>query len=453
MLNILTKTKPWIVASLFAATFLFGQTNQPAGNQNYPPAQRQVQVQGGPPCPPPCPPRPCCPKPECAPCPPPKPFCPQPCPPTQLCPPCPAVCCPPWPVPVLNAAYNYPARMETRCPWGVWFDASFLLWQPIEEGLEPVATETLPTPSDVVAPTFVGFNMVDLHYKYKPGFRVGLGFNLDYDNWDFGAEYTWFHSSHKRSGDGARYVPQFISVAGVVALGTAADAASGPTAGIASFSAKWRLNLDIIDLFMGRTYYVGRKLVFNPYFGARGAFIRQTYDNTYGAFPFTDINTPDTTGVAVATYNGTAKSKSWAVGPMAGLDMFWVLGEGFRWYGDVEADILFTRYKVTRSEEITSPSIFTVGDALTTDETISFGEKRINRVRSHIDFETGFGWGTYFDCNNWYLDFSLGYEWQIFFHQNMFIIPATRTPELGGRVQEGQDLMVHGANFKVRLDF
>lgn len=439
MLNLLTKTKPWIVASLFAATFLFGQTNQPAGDQNYPPAQRQVQVQGGPPCPPPCPPKPCCPKPDCAPCAP-KPFCAQPCPPTQMCPPCPAVCCPPWPVPVLNAAYNYPARVETRCPWGVWFDASFLYWQPIEEGLAPVNSFEFTPPTIIDGPSSSSIKMVDMHFKYKPGFRVGLGFNLDYDNWDFGAEYTWFHSSHKRSGSGGLFEPLFITGPAVDTLFLAVEAADVIDGDIGSYSATWRLNLDIVDLFMGRTYYVGRKLVFNTYFGARGAFIRQKYNNTYGAFEFTDINTPGT--VEVASYSGTARTKSWAVGPMAGVDMFWIIGEGFRWYGDVEADVLFTRYKINRSEEITA--LIPFGVFPTTSDTISFNAKKLNRLRSHLDFETGFGWGTYFDCNNWYLDFSLGYEWQIFFHQNMFFTAPSH---------EGQDLMIHGGNFKMRLDF
>ena len=72
MLNLLTKTKPWMVASLLVATSIFGQNAQ---------------------CAPKCPPKPC-----------PKP-CPQPMPPTQICDDDP--CCPDWPTPVLNAAYNY----------------------------------------------------------------------------------------------------------------------------------------------------------------------------------------------------------------------------------------------------------------------------------------------------------------------------------------------------------
>ncbi len=74
-----------------------------------------------------------CKKPDCGP-----PPCPQPEPPMQYCPStCPAdPCCPPWPMPVLNAAYNYPALIETRCPWYFSADVSFIYWQPSEENLE-----------------------------------------------------------------------------------------------------------------------------------------------------------------------------------------------------------------------------------------------------------------------------------------------------------------------------
>src|SRR2546425_1133944 len=106
MLNLLKKTKPWMVASLLVATSVFGQDNGNPPPRSCPPQQ---------PCAKPCPKPDCCPTPKC--CPPP---CPQPCPPTQVCPPCPVACCPPWPVPVLNAAYNYPARTVVRCPWDIW---------------------------------------------------------------------------------------------------------------------------------------------------------------------------------------------------------------------------------------------------------------------------------------------------------------------------------------------
>jgi len=145
MLNLLTKTKPWMVASLLVATSVFGQ-NVAA-------------------CPKPCPPKPC-----------PKP-CPQPCPPTQICPDQ-DPCCPAWPTPVLNAAYNYPARIQTRCPWDFFAHASFIYWQPLQENME------LGFVTDTTSTMFLDGRFVNMDFDYKPGFKVGVGMNFDHDNWD-----------------------------------------------------------------------------------------------------------------------------------------------------------------------------------------------------------------------------------------------------------------------------
>lgn len=388
MLNFLTKTKPWMVASLLIATSVFG---------------KEVAA-----CPRPCPPKPC-----------PKP-CPQPCPPTQMCEQDP--CCPAWPTPVLNAAYNYPARIQTRCPWDFFANASFIYWQPLQENLE------LCFVTDTTSTNFLDGKFVNMDFDYKPGFKVGLGMNFDHDNWDTCLEYTWFHGSHKQSASVDTQTQAILAMRGHLEVTDFTTYASA--------NEKWRLNMDFLDLDLGRTYYVGTKLMFRSAFGARGAWIRQKLKANYA----TDL---------LDTASVSQRANSWAVGPRASLCSNWVIGEGFRLFGNGAADILYTRY--TSLKESSS----FVSAAGVTQDAISASQGKLGYLRPHLEMQLGLGWGMYLDCNNWYMDFSAGYGFQVFYNQNMFrnYTEATTGPGAANSFVPNGDLFVHGLDLTFRLDF
>ena len=390
MLNLLTKTKPWMVASLIVATSVFGQNNAS--------------------CPKPCPPKPC-----------PKP-CPQPCPPTQVCPTDP--CCPAWPTPVLNSAYNYPARIQTRCPWDFYADASFIFWQPLQENMELGMSDT------GVSANTVDASVINTDFKFKPGFKLGVGGNFDYDNWDMHLEYTWFHSTTSTSAS----APEAGHIDPMWGSPFVLSTLSGDTYSTAKQS--WALKMDILDLDLGRWHYVGTKFTVRPSFGLRADWIRQNVTNTY---------TREAAGAVLAdTASVTGKSRSWAIGPKVGLESNWMIGSGFRFFGNGEADILFTDY--TRSS-------FSDTRTETPTESFHVSQRKIYTLRPHLDLELGFGWGTYLDCNNWYMDFALGYGFQVFFNQNMFRHFNDGVNMIANSTLSYGDLYVQGLTATFRLDF
>lgn len=383
MLKLLTKTMPWMVASLLVATSGFGQNDR------------------------------CCPRP--------KPCCPEP----KPC--CPTVC----PIQLIPA-YNHPARIDVRCPWDVDVFASFIYWQAIEENLELGIVNTTPLASFFAGAAGLQGSVVEMDFKYKPGFKVGAGFGFDYDDWDVQAQYTWFRSHTHTSTEATVGGANILEMWGhpVEVLGNGYNFASG----------HWKLRMDLVDLNLGRWYYVGKMLTFRPYFGGRAAWIRQSYAANF-------VN-EGLGGVGGFTTNQSInqKSTSWAVGTEAGLDTNWIMGQGFRLYGNGMMDILFTRYNKASFAEAISGVGFAVGYS----DNIS--ERKVNTLRTHLDLELGLGWGTYIDCNNWYLDFSAGYGFQVFFDQNMFrhfeddfSFGASRNPN--------GNLYIHGLTATVRLDF
>ncbi|HSX10247.1 MAG TPA: Lpg1974 family pore-forming outer membrane protein [Chlamydiales bacterium] len=329
----------------------------------------------------------------------------------------------------MNAAYNYPARVSTRCPWNVYFDASFIFWQPLEENLELGVVNNVPTSGPA---TTINGHVVAMDCDYKPGFRLGVGGFFDYDNWDTHAEYTWFHTTNH----------QHTSV-GVSATPTQTILPMWGNPGFTgafvydSARAKWHMNMDIIDLDLGRWCYVGTKLVVRPSLGARAAFIRQNYNITYQAnSPF-----PDGSSTFRSSYV-SSNSHSWGVGVESGLEADWLVGYGLRLFGTTEADILFTRYTSLRSHE-SSVSLAPSTAAL---PGITIKQNKYNAVRTHVDFQVGFGWGTYWLCNSLYTDLALGYEFQVFFDQNMFrhfnddIMTANSTMSNGNLYTQGMTL-------------
>jgi hypothetical protein len=376
MLNFLKNNKPWMAASLLAATSVFGQQS--------------------------C-------KPTCEPC----------CVPHQLLQ-CPTV-----------AAYNAPARIDIQCGWDVWVDASFIYWQANQENMEPA--EFVTSPTTTLGTEFQTFPILD--FKYKPGFKVGLGMSFDYDNWDAGLEYTRLHGTHKRSGE----LSNNAALAGDVWTPTWPNQINIPIGsgnkGFTAYDASWRVNLDFLDMDLGRWFYVGTQLTFHPSIGARVAWINQHRSANY--FKSVLVN-------PALTVTDTEKTDSWGIGPRLCLDMNWMIGAGFRFFGTSEIDILFSRYNWTgQSDNLLSGSAILVDNSKQND---------INVLRPHVDLELGFAWGTYLDCHKWHVDFSASYGYQLFWNQNMFHFPYSGGTNVRYVMANG-DLMVHGLTVTAKLDF
>jgi hypothetical protein len=225
----------------------------------------------------------------------------------------------------------------------------------------------------------------------------------------------------------------------------------------------WNLKTDFVDLSLARSYYSGTRLTVRPFFGARGAWIRQTLKTT-----FTEETIPVATlgGVLVSsdpdlsqTQGGTIRS--WGVGPRAGFESNWLVGCGFRLIGDASADVLYTRYDVKTTSSITSlfyPNLVpgTPIDDTSTDSTgvesasASLTQRHLDVLRPHVDLEMGFGWGAYFDNSNWHVDLLATYGYQVFWDQNMF---RDFTDDFSRTVNPNGNLYIHGLTLTARVDF
>jgi len=340
--------------------------------------------------------------------------------------------------------YNASARTDVRGSWDVFASASFIYWQLSQDNMEVAFADTLSNAAYTTNNQING-NLVAMDFSYAPGFKLGLGVNFDHDDWNSFAEYTRIHSSHSASTNGET-------------LATGAPAPLLPTWGhpyviqtnaYNTASEKWNCHFDFIDLDLGRVYYVGTQLTFRPYFAARSAFITQNIHAQYvnSSFANNTGNFLEVPGV-MDVYQ---RNHSWSIGPRVGVDTNWMVGCGIRFFGNANADVLYTKYRLQNKTTFVATS--GVAQVLTLGQNIfHIANERLFALRTHLDLELGLGWGSYFDNNNWHVDLSAAYGFQVFFDQNMF--SGFFNSQMPGKVlQPHGNLYAQGLTATVRFDF
>jgi len=267
--------------------------------------------------------------------------------------------------------------------------------------------------------------------KYKPGFKIGLGFNSDYDDWTAYLEYTWLHQSdHSR----------FTAASGDVFL------VSGAPYNVASdlLKTKWKLHLDVLDFTLARAYYVGKRVIVEPFGGLRAAWIRQKWNLELSSSSATN---PWATATSVTDYlNANFKGNSWGLGARFGIHSEWLMGSGFRFDAKASGSLLFTRY-----DKLNATGTSSGGSTAIPMATMSY-YKHFDVMRANAEMGLGLGWGSYFgDSDAYHFDIVATYDFNIWLSQNMSRgIRDTLTNQSG---VNPTDLMYHGPTLTLRLDF
>ena len=351
-MNIMTKTTPWVVASLLVAATVFGDdkyATQPNKPKMKGPDQSTKSSQ------------------------------------MQMMP-----------------GYNAPARTDVRGSWDVYASGSFIYWQINQDNMEVAFASELSNVNYLTHSQVKG-TYTTMDCDYLPGFKIGLGMNFDQDNWDAYGEYTMLHGTNSTSVNG-------------VALEGGSTAPLFPTAGNPSIqgsnvynsaSGHWRTNFDIADLNLGRMYYVGTCLTFRPAIGLRAAWILQNMHQHLENTAFTNGSAPVQTPGTLDVYNRT---HSWAIGSSAAWNTNWMVGQGIRVYGNASADLLYTQYKIQSKTNfvVTSSgaSQFNIGrekvSAVRTHLDLELGlgwGSYFDNNNWHIDLSASYGFQVFFDQN------------------------------------------------------
>lgn len=173
-------------------------------------------------------------------------------------------------------------------PWGFFGGLDYLHWTTYVNDTD-FAVDGLNTVG-------VGNHPGGKYHKFHPlwdnGVRAMAGFRWGYDGWDTRIIYTYFHNHTKSNATPTtgetNITPQFL-------MATMFTPASGLIRA-ATATGKFSINYDTLDLVFTRPFYASYSHILRPYFGVRGAWIRQhikvRYDgadfaNAVGRFGFT----------------------------------------------------------------------------------------------------------------------------------------------------------------------
>lgn len=327
----------------------------------------------------------------------------------------------------MMSGYNAPARIDVRGSWDIYADGSFIYWQVMQDNME-IGVSSVGTPSTVGNADGQQVYIINTNYEYSPGFKVGVGMNFDHDNWDANAEYTWLHNKISQVSNG-----QTNAVVYPINDWAARQNASSS---FNSLVGKWHYKFDILDLMLGRSYYVGNRLSFRPAFGARGCWMRQhTSEVCQGS---------SQNGAGTDKGKMTNNYASWGVGPSASLSTSWMVGYGVAIVADIQADVQYRHFDIRQTFQTTTTSL----------NNTTFHQDHMKTLRPHTDFEMGLEYGTYFDNNNWHVELAATYGFQVFWNENVFRkYVGGSTNSVMNSFSPNGNMYIHGLTATARLDF
>lgn len=315
-----------------------------------------------------------------------------------------------------------PFTLSMKGEYGVYLVGELLYWKPLEGGTDyalprnPIPSPSTPIPGKT-SPQSISF-------EWEPGFRIGGGYHIPHDQWEVSATVSYVASSVTDRSSGTLFPSQ--------ALQSGLQAGFLSTQFATSAKASWKLNYWVLDVRMGREQSFKTSFLWLPYFGLRSGFIHQQFHTRYQGV-VDGSATPQTQSVSTKNnFNG--------VGPQAGLRAEWVLGKGFRLFGDLSNALLYGWFNVNQ-DQIGSGNI----------EVMQFSD-HFQRFSPTIDLMIGVSWRTDFlkgKCR--YLEYHAAYQTQYWWRQNQ--MPRFIDSASPYYVLESEDLGIGGLTLGASLDF
>jgi hypothetical protein len=173
----------------------------------------------------------------------------------------------------------------------------------------------------------------------------------------------------------------------------------------------WKLKLNLIDLELGRSFWVSKYLALRPFIGLRYASIKQHADIHYNGGSW--IALPFPTEQLALNDEVDLQNNYRGAGVRAGLDSQWNFGCGWAFYGNLAASIIYGRFRVDHDERITPASNTPRTSIVILDTT-----EHLRAARPILDLALGVQWSTMFCSCKYGFTAMFGWESHLFFNQN-----------------------------------
>ncbi|MBI3237036.1 MAG: hypothetical protein HYZ48_04985 [Chlamydiales bacterium] len=325
---------------------------------------------------------------------------------------------------------NPSARPQVKGGANLFITGDLLLWQAHEDGL-PLFVENKSFDKNLHNSRVEG-----LRWNWNAGARVGIGYNSCHDGWDVSA--TWLHFNtrahrHEKANHNKVLWPT-LTHPGETVVGSPQVIGNGP---FQKTTAHWTMNLNQIDLDLGREYYVSKWMTLRPHVGLRTAWLHQKLNTHYNRL--SESAGSFTSGI---DDHVDMKTQFWGLGLEGGLDTQWGLGSGFSIYADAAWALLYGFHDVDREDQLSYGVKFNWADPNWSFRT----------TRAIADLELGLRFDSWTNDERVHFRIQAGWEHHIYFSQNQFM-RFVSSDAIGNFIGNQGDLTLQGWTLAARLDF
>jgi len=326
---------------------------------------------------------------------------------------------------------NKSARFDAKNAH-IFITSDYLYWKAYADGLAFALEDAGSNPNNFQDPPgnpnpqtydFIG-PLAKIDPNWDHGFRVGLGYNFSHDQIVAHLNWTSFRTNK---------TDQTTAISNTI-WAHSHDFRDSNNSTLVNFAqAKWKCDLDVLNLDVGRYSYFGEFFSLHGYGGVEIAWIDQAFEIDY-----TYIANNNNTAQNVLS-NTLAKSDFRGAGLSAGGDLRFKIFSDFSLISKAFASMLYGKFYTNYLES---------------EAQIIFGDVKdsFKLSTSHLKLMLGLGFDRYFSNDSFHLALSLGFEENIFFSANQMNHFYYLLYE-GYAYQEDGDLTFKGLIFNVRLDF
>jgi hypothetical protein len=329
---------------------------------------------------------------------------------------------------------------------GWFFDIDGLCWKAEQEGLDFAIKNT-------------GSNGDDFKTKdenpnsdWRAGFHIGTGYQFGQDAWDLSLYLTTFYGTADRTTHADRFnsflTPTwggpFFTLPGIKA------------------SSKWNLHYNVIDLALGRTYFLSKRVAARFQIGVREAWIYQNYSAHYSgqittrSLPTLSIVNAD---VLVNTDPRTAAMKAHndfqGSGIRLGTDLLWHFSSQFYLFGKLSGSFLYGEIDVDQTYKA---QVINRRSFIATDTTMK-NDKNYRRLKTNLEGTLGIEWEYMSKDRHKCYAVAFAYDFVKWFRQNYLVRSQFSVQNTFGLFAESisqterGDLSLEGFNLSLRMDF
>lgn len=359
-------------------------------------------------------------------------------------------------VDALTARVNYDEVRNVHCEIGARlpphlecerFSANldFLYWKADEDDLE-YATKMVATP--VTDHSDVSTKLLPLHFSWDPGFRLGFGYTFNhFDSWALNLSWTHIQNHAHGSASALGTEAQVGDVNTIIPIWNTLF--QELTHGATKASAHWKVNFNTIDLSLGRSFFLSKRFVLNPFIGFRGALIDQHYKAKYNTLILPAEEAPTFTQELVFK----AKNDFGGFGLRGGGEFLWHFNQHWNLFTQLSGSALYGKFQV-KMKNLNGQGL--IEGEIPSSPLNFYASEKFWRVRLNFEESIGLGWETYFHCDRYHLSCRVAYELSQWLNQNelyyTFYFTGQDTISSIPIRNEG-NLSFHGIRAGVQFDF